>query len=66
MAIYKISYVITGSDHPGVILNASDRPQAGDFIRIGNQEFEVYEVFDITPPNGDFYHVQANCHPSSP
>lgn len=63
MIIYKISYVITGIQHPGAILNAHERPQPGDQVKIGSDLFEVVETFDLAPPQGNFYHVQANCRP---
>ncbi len=66
MNIYKISYVIMEKDHPGAILSAHERPQPGDQVKIGSDYFEVFETIDLAPPQGNFYHVQANCRPLDP
>ena len=63
MNIYKIIYVITEKEHPGAIISAHERPQPGDQVKIGSEYFEVFEIFDLIPPQGNFYHVQANCRP---
>ena len=61
MAIYKVSYVITGYDHPGAILSKQDAPRLGDTIRIDNILCEVIEVFELMPPRGDFHYYHATC-----
>ncbi len=61
MGIYKISYIVMEQEHPGVILNANERPQEGDWVKIGADFFEVYDVIDVSPPQGEFHHVQAKC-----
>jgi hypothetical protein len=61
MAIYKVSFVIVGSDHPGAILSMGDAPKAGDIIQLGGDRFEVTEVFELMPPRGDFHYYHATC-----
>jgi hypothetical protein len=61
MATYKVSYVITGSDHPGAIVSRRDAPKVGDIIKLGNDLFEVIEVLELMPPRGDFHYFHATC-----
>lgn len=61
MTIYKVSYVITGSDHPGAIINRHDRPKMGEKILLGSKTFEVIEVLDLLPPRGEFHYVHVTC-----
>jgi len=61
MATYKVSYVITGSDHPGAILSMRDAPKVGDIVKLGNDIFEVIEVLELMPPRGDFHYFHATC-----
>lgn len=61
MATYKVSYVITGSDHPGAILSMRDAPRVGETIKLGDDQFEVIEVFELMPPRGDFHYYHATC-----
>ncbi len=59
MSVYKVSYVVTGSDHPGAIVNREIAPTIGERIRLGENEFEVVEVLDLMPPRGDFHYLHA-------
>ena len=61
MAVYKVSYVVTGSDHPGGIVNLDDLPEVGEIIEVGNSELKVIEIFELIPPRGDFYYMHATC-----
>lgn len=61
MAVYKVSYVVTGSDYPGTIANSDHRPQVGERVRLGDHEFEIIEVIDLMPSRGDFYFIHATC-----
>ncbi len=61
MTIYKVSYVITGSNHPGAIVNRHNRPTIGEKIHLGSNIFEVIEVFDLVPPRGEFHYLHATC-----
>ncbi len=58
-AIYKVSYVVPGEDHPGAILNSETSPHQGDVISLGSSDFEVIEVIDLVPPRGDFHYLHA-------
>jgi len=53
-AVYKVSYVVRGGIHPGAIINEEKRPQVGQRVKLGAQEFEVVEVVDLMPARGDF------------
>ncbi len=66
MAVYKISYVITGKAHPGAILNTETRPEVGDIVQLGNESFEVLEVLDLMPARGNFHFLHVTCKPVSP
>ncbi len=66
MAIYKISYVVIGSDHPGGIVNADRRPMVGDKVQIGDQTYETIEVFELMPPRKDFHFIHVTCQACLP
>lgn len=66
MAIYKVSYVIVGKDHPGTILNQEKMPQKGDQVKLGNEFFEILEVLELVPPRGEFHYIHVTCKPLSP
>jgi len=63
MAVYKVSVVVTNSDHPGAILNLQEAPEVGKTITLGKNEFIVVEVFELMPPRGDFHFLHATCSP---
>ena len=65
MAIYKVSYVIVGKDHPGTILNQEKMPKKGDRVQLGNEFFEVMEVLELVPPRGEFHYIHVTCQPYS-
>jgi hypothetical protein len=58
-AVYKVSCVVTGEDHPGAILNVDQRPQVGDTIHLGKRAFVVVEVVDLMPARGEFRFLHA-------
>jgi hypothetical protein len=62
--IFKVSYVVSGEDHPGAILNTEERPKPGDHVNLGSSEFVVEEVIDLIPPRGDFHYLHATVRPS--
>ena len=64
MAIYKISYVIVGNDHPGTILNQDHMPKKGGVVKLGNDMFEIVEVLELVPPRGEFHYIHVTCQPS--
>lgn len=61
--IYKVSYVIVGSDAKGGIKNQMERPQVGDRVRFGRDTYEVTEVTEIMPPRDDFQFLHATAKP---
>ena len=63
MAIYKVSYVIIGRAHPGTIVNLDHRPELGEQVSLGDEDFIVVEVIDLMPPRGDFHFIHATCRP---
>ena len=63
MAIYKVSYVIIGNDHPGMILNQETMPQKGEQVQLGSTLFEIIEVLELVPPRGDFHYIHVTCKP---
>ena len=65
MAIYKVSYVIVGIDHPGTILNQEEMPQKGEHVLLGDKTFEVIEVLELVPPRGEFHYIHVTCRPVS-
>jgi len=61
MAIYKVSFVVMGIKHPGAIINLSHRPEIGEHVQLGNDIFEITEVFDLIPSRGNFFYIHASC-----
>ena len=61
--IYKVSYVVAGKPHLGVIVNLDAPPRVGDRVQLGDEMFEVIEVIDLIPPRGDFAYLHATCQP---
>ena len=61
--IYKVSFVVQGGTHSGGIQNLDDRPQVGDVLAVGSDEFEIMEVLEIIPPRGNFAYLHATCRP---
>lgn len=59
MVVYKVSYVVTGSEHPGAIVNLDHAPVVGEHITLGDYAFEVVEVLNLVPPRGDFHYIHA-------
>lgn len=61
--IYKVSYVVVGKSHPGAIVNLDAVPRVGDRVQLGDELFEIVEVFDLIPPRGDFAFLHVTCQP---
>ena len=59
--IYKVSFVVQGGTHPGGIQNLDERPEVGDKLKLGNNEFEIVEVLEIIPPRENFAYLHATC-----
>ena len=66
MAVFKVSYVVSGTSHPGAIRNQDHRPVPGEIVRIGDVVVEVIEVLDLVPPRGGFHYIHATCRLSEP
>ncbi|HEY75150.1 MAG TPA: hypothetical protein G4O00_03070 [Thermoflexia bacterium] len=64
--IYKVSYVVVGARHPGAIVNRDTPPQVGEMVELGGVRFEVVEVADLIPPQGDFAYLHVTLRPLSP
>jgi hypothetical protein len=62
--IYKVSYVVQGSEHPGTILNTRRRPCVGDRLVLGDQAFLVVEVLDLLPGRGEFVFLHVTLQPA--
>lgn len=63
MAIYKVSYVVIGSDHPGAIISSKVAPKRGDIVELGNDSFVIIEILELMPPRGEFHYYHATCQP---
>ncbi len=61
MAVYKVSYVIKNSDHPGGIINLEEQPTIGQKIQLGDLELQIIEIFELMPPRGAFNYLHATC-----
>jgi len=61
--IYKVSYVVVGGRHPGAILNQDAPPRLGQVVELGGERFEVVEVADLIPPQGDFAYLHVTLWP---
>jgi len=61
MAVWKVSYIVKGSKHPGGIVNLDHSPVPGEVIRVGSNQLEVLEVFELMPSRGSFHYIHATC-----
>ncbi len=61
--IYKVSYVITGGQRAGAIINQDKAPEVGEIVELGHEMYEVVEVMDLLPPQGDFAYLHVTCRP---
>jgi hypothetical protein len=61
--IYKVSYVVIGGKHPGAIINQDTPPEVGKKVKLGRLWFEITDVQDLLPPQGDFAYLHATCRP---
>jgi len=57
--IYKVSYVVIGSQHPGAIMNHAERPKVGDTVEIGHFTFEIIEIQEMMSARNDFQFLHA-------
>jgi len=63
MLIYQVSYVVVGRKHPGALIVQPTRPQVGEVIDLGGQEFLITEVVELMPPSGGVAFLHATCRP---
>lgn len=61
MAVYKVSYVIKNSDHPGGIINLEEQPKIGQNIHLGDLELQIVELQELMPPRGAFNYLHVTC-----
>ena len=66
MAIFKVSYVIVGRDHPGTILNQEKIPEKGETVLLVYEFFEILVVLALVPPRGEFHYIHVTCRPYDP
>ncbi len=59
--IYKVSYVIVGGQHRGMVINQEEAPQVGHHVELDEQMCEIIEVQELVPPMGDFAYLHATC-----
>ena len=57
--IYKVSYVVAKGHHPGAIVNRDTPPRIGELVELGDRRYEVIEVTDLIPPQGDFAYLHV-------
>jgi len=63
MATYKLSIVVPGRRDVGGIQNLDEKPEPGDIITLGKEDFEIINVAELMPPRGDFAYLHAICRP---
>jgi len=61
--IYKVSYVVTGGEHPGAMINQEFAPEIGKEVQLGDKTFRIVEVSELLPPMGDFAFLHVTCRP---
>ena len=59
--IYKVSYVVIGGQHRGMVINQTEAPQVGHRIELDEQVCEIIEVQELVPPMGDFAYLHVTC-----
>jgi len=61
MAVWKVSYVVKGSDQAGGIVNLDQIPVTGEILRVGELQLEILEVLELIPPKGNFHYLHVTC-----
>ena len=61
MAVWKVSYVVRGSDQAGGIINLNHAPETGEVLQVGENRLEILEALELIPPRGDFHYVHVTC-----
>ena len=65
MDVYKVSYVVKGSDHPGGIINLLNKPVVGECLQVGDIKLKILEVIELMPPRGEFHYIHTTCQIAS-
>lgn len=52
-----------GGRYPGAIVNRDTPPRLGEGVVLGQDRFEVVEVTDLIPPQGDFAYPHVTLRP---
>ena len=58
---YKISFVVTGGEHPGAIMTVDHKPEVGDEVSFNGSTFMVTEVMELMPTVGNFGFLHVTC-----
>ena len=58
---YKVSYVVSGGEHPGAIVSTDKRPAVGEKTIFAGKLFQITEVMELMPPVGDFGFLHVTC-----
>jgi hypothetical protein len=58
---YKVSFVVTGGEHPGAIITVENRPQPGEEIAFNGSVYSVTEVVELMPPVESFGFLHVTC-----
>ena len=58
---YKVSFVVTGGEHPGAIITVDHRPEVGDEVQFNGSLFTVTEVMELMPTVGNFGFLHVTC-----
>ena len=61
MAVWKVSYVVKGSEQPGGIVNLNHAPEPGEVFQVGDIQLEIIEALELIPSKGDFHYIHATC-----
>ena len=58
---FKVSYVVSGGEHPGAILSTDKKPVVGEKTIFAGKLFEITEVMELMPAVGDFGFLHVTC-----
>ena len=64
--IYKVSYVIKDSKHPGVIINQINAPQIDSEVQIGKLSCRIIEIEELLPSQDEFSYLHVTCQAPEP
>jgi hypothetical protein len=58
---FKVSYVVSGGEHPGAIISTDKKPVVGEKTIFAGKLFEITEVMELMPAVGDFGFLHVTC-----